>query len=319
MAVHLLEHVAVPLISPITPGPTDVISGLIPKKGQVLISGETNVGKSLIALEICSSLVTMQPLWGEIEPNEQLKRIVYVLGEHYNEVIQRLWQLTGLPMTDQVWLLGPDKLGSDKWLVHSGRPNSGAIDKFKGWVEGADLVVFAPLSAFLCGSDVENDNSQMRLLLDIMSGITQSAGASCLILAHQGKPSMDRFGQEHHRMTYAIRGASAIEDAATNIFYMHKHSDIQQEGGSNPNLFRLKCRKYKGIAPDFYYLLRNEETKVHRLINSNRPNSDLKKAKVIGRVTELQIENSLTLTKAVEAAASEFNIGDRMVWRYLKG
>ena len=158
----------------------------------------------------------------------------------------------------------------------------------------------------------------MRLLLDVMSGITQSTGASCLILAHQGKPAVDMMGRERHRQSYAIRGASAIEDAATNIFYLHKHSDLN-EGRSDPNMFRLKCRKYKGIAPDFYYLLRNPENKTHRLIGGKgRPNTDLKRERVRSRLLELKTNEGLTVNEAVAAITAAEGISEQTIWRYLK-
>ena len=88
-----LEEVAVQITADIPEADPDIIPGLLPKAGQLVIAGETNVGKSLVALEICSALTTGQPLWGEdkLTPLIRAKRILYVLGEYYNEVIQRLW------------------------------------------------------------------------------------------------------------------------------------------------------------------------------------------------------------------------------------
>lgn len=252
-----LEELAVPITGPIHEGPPDLINGFLPKAGQLVIAGETNVGKSLIALEVCSSLTTGRPLWGDkrLTPTETVHKIVYLLGEHYNEIIQRLWRKTGLPMSENVWLLGPQQLAGDKWLISSGKANQSALEKFKKWTEGAGLIVFDPLAAFVAGVDVENDNTQMRAVLDQMSLIAGYSGAASLILAHQGKPMQDKFGGEHSRKKYAIRGASAIEDAATNIFYMNHIVGTR--------VYQIVNRKYKGTAPDVYELLRNEETLTH--------------------------------------------------------
>ena len=266
-----IEVIGERLTDPIRPGPPDLIEGFLPHRGQLVVAGETDIGKSLLALEVCSTLSTGRPLWGEKKPTNIAKKIRDVLGEHYNDVIRGLWMKTGLPMSDEVWILGPEQMGVDKWLVQSGRQNPMALAKMIRWAEGADLVVFDPLSAFLTGSDAENDNIQMRLVLDTMSAVTQAVGASCLILAHQGKPSMGKDGVEFSRTKYAIRGASAVEDAATNIFYMSR-----ADGGSNvaetrdSKVLVLKRRKYKGDAPEEYRLVRDPHRLTHTLLG-NRP------------------------------------------------
>lgn len=315
-----LEELATQITAPIPAGPVDIIPGLLPRQGQLVLAGETNIGKSLIALEICSSLVTGEPLWGSLVPTLRARKILYVLGEHYVEVIQRLWQYTKLPMTDNVWLMGPEQLGYDKWLVAQGRPNMVAVDKFKKWADGVDLIVFDPFSAFVTGVDAENDNIQMRLVLDTMSLIAQTVGASCLVLAHQGKPQMDRTGTEHKRKSYAIRGASAIEDAATNIFYMGSASADSLAGHNLPTgvkVFDIICRKFKGLAPDKYTLMRNAETLVHTKLG-NRPFVEVQSIDAVAIMKRLQVTfpNS-TATECVRMISTIKNISERTIWRYL--
>lgn len=285
-----IEEFGKRITDPVVEGPPDVISGFLPKQGQLVVAGMTNAGKSLIALEACSAFATGTPLWGALQPATQAKKILYVLGEHYDEVIQRLWQHTKLPMTDNVWLLGPERLGADKWLVSGGKQNVNAVNKFKKWAEGADLIVFDPLAAFITGIDVENDNVQMRLLLDTMSSISQSSGASSIVLAHQGKPSMGQNGQEFSRKSYAIRGASGIEDAATNIFYLGESSGESKAANSVPKDFKmytLTCRKYKGEAPAEYNLVRDPGTLRHTLLG-NRPFAEVIKMDRAAKVAKLQ-------------------------------
>ena len=284
-----LEDIAIRLIDEIEEGPEDYIPGLLPRAGSCVIAGSTNIGKSLGALEICSSLITGNKLWGELEPTFKARKILYVLGEHTDEVIQRLWQHTKLPMTDQVFLLGPEALGYDKWVVSGAKPNLHSINKFKRWAEGCDLIVWDPFSSFVCGSaDAENDNVGMRLVLDSMNLVAQTVGASNLILAHQGKPQMDKFGNEQSRKTYAIRGASAIEDASTNIFYLDKakgESEAAQRAADG-EIYSLTCRKYKGIAPPEYRLLRDPDTLTHRLLG-NRPFVEVKRIATQARLGKL--------------------------------
>ena len=320
--IPALPDIADRLIDPVAEGPPDIIPGLLPRQGQLVIAGETNIGKSLIALEIISSLVTGRPLWGSLEPTDKVGRVLYVLGEHYTEVIQRLWQHTQLPMTEEVYILGPEQLSLDKWLVAQGRPNPLAVEKFTKWTEGCDLIVFDPLSAFVTGVDVENDNIQMRLVLDTMSLIAQQAHASCIVLAHQGKPMMDKSGKEHTRTKYAVRGASAIEDAATNIFYLsHAEGDskaAERLPGDTP-ILSMVCRKYKGEAPGEYRLLRNTANLTHTLLG-NRPFVEVQRIDAQAKVARLQHQMpNLSFAEAIRAVAAVQGLDERTIRRYLSG
>ena len=260
---------------------------------------------SLVGLEIASALIANRPLWGGIKPTVHAKRILYVLAEHHNETIQRLWQRTRLPMTDQVLLLGPESLGADKWLVSNGKPNLDVIDKFKRWAEGSDLLVWDPLAAFVCGADgLENDSVTMRLLIDSINLIAASAGATSLILAHQGKPMIDQWGKEHTKTKYALRGSSATEDAATSIFYMSKVA-------GEPNRYELLCRKFKGDAPGSYQLLRSTETLTHSMMDNNnyiesrRIDAKAKIARMMEQNPNFSYRSAARILSAVENVPTE--------------
>lgn len=312
-----LEEIGIRINAPIEQGPADIIPGFLPRRGQLVIAGETEVGKSLVALETVSCLVTGEPLWGELSPTLQAKKVLYVLGEHYPEVIQRLVLKTQLRMTDSVFLLGPEQLQYDKWLVANGRPNLQAISKFKKWAEGCDLIVFDPFSAFVSGVDVENDNITMRLVLDTMSLIAQTSGASCIVLAHKGKPMMDARGQEHARKSYGIRGASAIEDAATNIFYMERVEGEVAQKAADGMLFDMKMRKFKGEAPSNYRMLRNPSNLTHTLLG-NRAFSEVQKIAAQGDVARLLAYNEgLGYREAIRLASAVRGISETTMKRHL--
>lgn len=307
-----LETIGLRLNAPPDDGPPDIIEGLLPREGELVIAGETNIGKSLLALEICSSLSTGLPLWGQLEPKLQARKILYILGEHYAAVIQRLLQVTQLPMADTAYIIAPQQIGmTDKFLVAAGHTNTQAIEKMKVWAEGCDLVVFDPLSAFVSGVDIENDNVQMRQTLDNMSYVAQSVGAACLVLAHQGKPMMDQQGVEKRRTTYAIRGASAIEDAATNIFYFSTAGEVKHDGGSLKT-FDLTMRKYKGLAPSKYTLYRDPTRLTHSISLAGTPFTDNRKAQwreKIGRIQERHPHINHATAMSLVAATEGIPVG----------
>lgn len=315
-----LDEIGIPITKAIEEGPPDIFPGLLPRKGEVVIAGETNVGKSLLALEICSSLITGVPLWGELKPTKQAKRILYILGEHYDDVIRRLWQVTKLPMTEQVLILGPEQLGYDRALVNRGQVNPAIKEKFSFWARGCDVIVFDPLAAFVIGIDVENDNIQMRQVLQCITDVAAENNAVAIVLAHMGKPMMDKFGQEHARKSYAIRGASGIEDAATNIFYLGKADGASVAAQkADEKVFVLRCRKYKGLAPEEYRLMRNPHTLTHTLLGS-RPFTEVRKIDTQAKIGRLQLAlPELRMPEIIRIVAASENISESSVRRYLEG
>lgn len=313
-------NVGEPITSPIKPGPPDIIPGLVPRNGQLVIAGETDIGKSLVALEIVSSLVTGKPLWGDLNPTMKAKRVLYVLGEHYNDVIKRLWQKTCLEMTDDVHLYGPEDLKANKWLVQNGKQNVEGITQLVKAASGCDLIVFDPLAAFFLGTDTENDNPGMRLVLDTLSLVAQESGASSLILAHIGKPSMGKDGQEYARTKYAIRGASSVEDAATNIFYMgHLAGGSQAAASQDANwLFSIKKRKYKGDAPGEYKLVRDKNRLTHSVLESTRPFVEARKIETQAKVARLQMaEPEMSMKQIIKIVAIMEDCHENTIKNYL--
>lgn len=282
-AQPLLEDLAVPITHKFPADEKDIFQGFIPKDDMVVIAGETNIGKSLCGIEICSSLSTGEPLWGGLEPSMTAKKILYVLGEHRTRKIVDLAAKTRLPFKESVLVLGPEHLAGDKWLVSNGQPVLRVIDKFKRWAEGVDFLVFDPLTSFITGQEAEQDSVQMRLLIECVNSICMASGASCLILAHRGKPQMDQKGYEHQRKTYAIRGASGTEDAATNIFYFNKADSGLQD-------YELIQRKFKGDAPPKFKLRRNKDTLAHTLVTDNTSYADVLKREARERVTNLRYD-----------------------------
>ena len=245
----------------------ELIPGLLPESGAMAIVAETNVGKSLVLCEIGSALLTGELLWDSIRPNRTVEKIVYVLGEHTAAVIQGLFHRTQLPHAGEFRLVDPAGLHPYKALVVNGQQQLLAIDQMLRLTEGAGLITFDPLAGFVQGNNAENDNSSMRTLIDIMSFIAEKHKAACLIAAHQGKPRMDDSGQEIRRTVYATRGASAVEDSLTTIFYMKRSLAVKQQQHAGER-FELIARKRKGIAEtEVFKLQRDPNTLRHSLLN----------------------------------------------------
>lgn len=308
-----IEDVGSLIYAPLPEQPPFLFPGLIPQWGAVAIVAETNLGKSLLALEIGASAVTGEPLWGAIEPTKTAKKVVYFLAEHSEYTLQDLYHKTRLPHSGQFWIVGPDKMKPSKALVRGGQADQEAVDRLTKWSEGADLVVFDPLSAYVQGANAEQDNAVMRLVLDQMQLIAQTNNAACLILAHEGKPQ-SFMGHETKRKTYKIRGASSIEDALTHVFYFDK--------GQTANSYVLDLeRKFKGTPlVGQIHLSRDAETLQHRMLNA--PPLTAKQNRLIKFKTEIAALSreypDLSITKKVPMAATRAGVGKTAGWEYWK-
>lgn len=292
--------------APLPTATPELMPGLLPESGTAAIVGETDTGKSLIACEIGSSLLTGMPLWGSIKPNRTIDKIVYILGEHTCVTLQGLFHRTKLPHEGKFMLIGPEHLHPYKALVIGGIQQPLAVDRMLRWTEGANLIVFDPLAGFIQGLTAEQDNSSMRTLIDTMSYIADKQKAACLILSHMGKPKMDDQGGEVRRTSYAMRGASAQEDALTHVFYLRKSTLVKQQGSTEE--YQLSVRKFKGNpSSDIFRLRRDPETKRNSLVNVQAsrggPTKEEKEA-VRRKVGNLMSERGLELKVAIELVAS---------------
>lgn len=263
-----LEHLVIPtgvLVDDVLPPePAELVAGVVLTHGATGIIGQKEVGKSLCALEIQHSLVTGEPLWGSITPNIRVEKTVHFLAEHASRILMGLFQRTGLSPTGKMRIFGPEHLGGMKLLVSNGVRREEAVDFYKKLAEGAGLVVFDPLAAFIQGQSAENDNSPMRNLVDTMVEIAGSTGAACLVLGHQGKPIMFQ-GRAVKRGSYATRGASATEDAMSAVHYLDKLSGVSVAGNS---VFELRPVHYKGRRQPPFQLIRDRDTCLHTLNTS---------------------------------------------------
>ena len=253
--------------------PPGLFPGLFPDFGALLISGPKEVGKSLIALEIAHAAVTGHPLWGVLTPSHPVTKVVYIFVEHggYGSLAQQ-WSYTGFDdPTHSIWVC--DDL---RPLVVRGNVHIPNRDFYVQAVKGASLVIFDPLAAFIQGEEGENQASPTRALINTIEYIGNSTHAATLILGHFGKPIYrQETGETVHSGT---RGSSALEHAATGVFYLTKGSK-----GDGYQLYRLEQAYFKGDAIPKFHLKRLDDELCHTL-DPNKPNPILSwKRAIAGR------------------------------------
>lgn len=244
------------------PDPPELLPNLLLAAGCNGIIGQKEVGKSLVSLELQYSLVTGEPLWNFITPTRTIEKSVHIVGEHSSSILMGLYHRMGLAKTGRIKLFGPDHIGPFKLIMSNGSRREEAVSRYKKMVEGAGLVVFDPIASFVSGEGSENDNAQMRHLIDSLTEIANSTGAACLVLGHQGKPTYVD-GKMMKKSLYATRGASSIEDALVSTFYLDKERGVTID---NKEVFMLRQIHYKGSQGGSFKLLRDKKTCRHTVV-----------------------------------------------------
>ena len=246
---------------PLPPEPPELITGILLTHGATEIAGEKETGKSAVALEIQHSLITGEPLWGSLVPNIRVEKTIHFLAEHSSSILMGLYQRMQLSTDHKLRIFGPEHLSHMRLLVSNGIRREESVSFYKRLAEGAGLVVFDPLAAFIQGQAAENDNAPMRSLVDTMIEIASSTGAACLVLAHQGKPVIFQ-GRQVKRGNYSTRGASATEDAMAAVHYLEKLSGVSIGGNM---VLELRPIHYKGFKQPAFQLIRDKVTCRHTL------------------------------------------------------
>jgi hypothetical protein len=182
------------------------IKGLMPVIGHGLLSGQWGAGKTFLALELASTLMTGQPFVGRL-----IKRqcgVLFLAAEGADEVRLRLDALVrekcgGMPRTPFRWyetvpvLLQPN--AADK-LIAMGRQAHESLQAEFGLPLGLIIIDTVAASAGYNTPGAENDNAINQALMNILRIVAQTL--SCFVLG------VDHFGKN---LESGTRGSSSKE------------------------------------------------------------------------------------------------------------
>ncbi len=180
----------------------DIIgNGILPSGANLMIAGESGEGKSLFRTELAIHLALGWDCWNLDIPKPRKVMIIQFENTDFIEQYRLKKMLSGLGVDncppDLMFCLPSSKidLGDKKDLARLQR----IIEKHK-----ADVVVYDPLTSLHQVN--ENDNPQMRGILDNLSEINRKTGAASIVVHHYGKPTAET------AMAHRTRGASSIRD-----------------------------------------------------------------------------------------------------------
>jgi archaellum biogenesis ATPase FlaH len=190
--------------------------GILPAGGGLIIAGESGVGKSMLRLELAIYLTLGRDAWDLPVPKPRSVLIFQSENTLSNEKTRLKSMLGGLQVREPLpKLLFSDPIRLDlKFKRHW----KSALDTVR-WSK-ADVVIYDPLSSFHSAN--ENDNNEIRRVLDTLTEINRKLGTTAIVIHHFGKPHPDQHSA--HR----ARGASSIRDWCDTMISLTHRSHEQK-------------------------------------------------------------------------------------------
>lgn len=229
-----------------------VIKGLLPRGGGLILAAESGMGKSLILLDWAFSLATGEKIWGRFEILGPLNILILQTENSFSILQERLKAMahqSAIP--ENIFICGENE--DLKIADERGCPRHGTVSRIISAIRlaKAGIVMWDPLISF--HTTDENDNSKMRAVLEVISYINKKAGASAIIAHHFGKGWSTDEGQR-------TRGASAIKDWADTLVTLGQVRN-------STNLFRMSFRKIRSGVPLEDITLKRGEDFRHEIVD----------------------------------------------------
>jgi hypothetical protein len=171
-----------------------------------LFAGYGFTGKTLAAQSKALSLAAGRPVWGAYHGKRS--RVVHVDFEQGERLTVRRYQRLAAAMGVDLAELG-DALALV--VMPSVTLSPAHSDAWKRLMSGRDLVIIDSLRAATGGQD--ENSSDIRSGLDLLGHLSEQTGCRAAVILHARKPSEDAPAGR-----YAIRGSSAIYDAADSAY-----------------------------------------------------------------------------------------------------
>lgn len=196
--------------------------GIMPDNSHIIISGEPGVGKSLLREELALHLVVGWDWLGfEISTARKVAIFQYENSEQIEQTrLRRMCYGLGIREIPKGRLVYVDRKNRINLSLKGDRKRLQELVR----ESEAEVIFYDCLSNLHAAK--ENDNIQMRDILDSLTEINAILGTSCVVIHHFGKPT------EGQGNAYRTRGASSIIDwavtAAAFIAKPHESKILRQ-------------------------------------------------------------------------------------------
>ena len=256
--------------------------GLLPCGAGSIFAAESGLGKSLLTIEWSIRLVMGWHIFGVEVPTSRTIKIFQVENplEQVQFRIRKMlqgFQIANLP--NKIFLSDPQ--------IKYNLQHTSSLKRLKAEIKecGADVFILDPLSSFHTVN--ENDNIQMRNVLDNVTNISRETGAASIIVHHFGKP------QEGRSNAYRTRGAMSIRDWCDTLISMthrkHEHKILRQ-------IDFIKVRN----GPDRKsILLERDDNLIHEIVEEDMLVSVAKVKDVLETQFDGRVERQRDLVEAI--------------------
>lgn len=199
-----------------------------------MIAGYGYSGKTVAAQDLALAVVSGQQAWGAFAVRRG--PVLHVDFEQGARLTRQRYQRLAAGR-----LLTPDELDGLALIAmpRTYLDSDGAEDVWCRECDGSTLVVFDSLRA--AAPSLEENDSGVRRVLDLLGRVSERTGATMLVLHHSRKPSQERNGGA--RM--AIRGSGALYDACSSVLV------FEAEKGQPTRCYHEKARTTGRTADDF--------------------------------------------------------------------
>lgn len=235
--------------------PEIIERGILPKGAGMILAGESGSGKSILRSEMALHLALG---WDFLDwPIPKARRVLICQFENTERT--EAYRLKAMARGMGITNLADNLTYSDPTIRLDLRKKRD-IGKALSIVEEAqaEVVIFDPLSSI--HNVNENDNIQIRNVLDSVTEISRHTGAASIVIHHFGKPQKD----DDRPAVYRTRGGSSIRDwADTLIALTHKKHERKI-------LRQIEfCKVRNGPEPASLVIERDKETFLSRLVEGD--------------------------------------------------
>jgi len=223
------------------PAPEHLVSGLIRKGSVNLLVGYGSSGKTWFASDLLLAVARGKPWFGKFDTKQgktlfldwesgryELCRRVQALARGKNaDAFARNFRLCFV----EGFMLGTEKAREELLAIATGR----------------SLIIIDSLRA---ASNIDENDSRVRYILDQLRGVAEKTGCSFLVLHHAGKGKSK--GNANSPARERPRGSSAIFDAADTVFDVDfangtaKFTITKYRHGPTPVPFSVRIADGKG-------------------------------------------------------------------------
>lgn len=245
---------------------TPLINGLLERYGSLLIVGQTGIMKSMLSLNVALNLAVPPEdgrLYNSFDINKPV-RTLFIQSEMGMRATQsriKLMVSSNPEFEDGLNKIYFPTVGND-CRITGDLKNEGFQESLKDMIfkTKARLIIIDPFISF--HSQNENDNAEIRKVLDALTNVCKVAKVASIVVHHTGKNSSDD--------VFAARGASAFVDWANDILVLNR---ADKDGQKLIKVTHAKSRNFRPTSP--FTLEVTDDLKFRRIQPDDSPKKDV--------------------------------------------